>query len=147
MLEDNLTMDTADRIYGTYNGGEIMPPGLRFIYTILFKHYWMAYTSAHKENTTYSPIAVWNAIITRLKIVMHAFEIETIKKINQIETYFHQSNGYSATKAEEMVEKELTRRNEKLKPLGTLTYDEPTNTLELEKNFTWAEIQQIPEDN
>ena len=78
---------------------------------------------------------------------MHAFEIETIKKIHQIETHFHQSNGYSETKAEEMVETELTRRNEKLKPLGTLTYDEPTNTLELEKNFTWAEIQQIPEDN
>ena len=67
----------------------------------------------------------------------------------QIEKHFHQANGHTATKAEEMVEKELTRRNEKLKPLGTLTYsyDEPTNTLELEKNFTWAEIQQIPEDN
>ena len=48
-----------------------------------------------------------------------------------------------------MVEEEITRRNDKLKPLGTLTYNvnEPTNTLELEKNFTWAEIQQIPEDN
>ena len=107
----------------------------------------MAYTSAHKENTTYNPKSVWNAVITRLKTLLHAFEIETSKKISQIQLTFHSSNGYPEYKADQVIEEELERRNKKLEPLGTLKYDAPSNTLTLTKNFTWMEIQEIPPEN
>ena len=59
---------------------------MRFFYSILFKHMWLAYTTYNKEGTPFSEKQIWLSTVRRLKIVLHAFKIETKKRFEQIDT-------------------------------------------------------------
>ena len=75
-----MNMNLEDRMYATRNGGEEMPKGMLFFYSVLFKHTWLGYTSAHRDGVCFSEKQVWLAAINRLKIALHAFEVETTER-------------------------------------------------------------------
>ena len=136
-----LRMTTEDKIYGTMNNGEIMPKGLRLFYSILFKHWWIGYTTKNKEGTAFDDKALWISAMRRLKTVLHEFEIDSQKRFELIHTRLHALLGYGAEAKKKALEKELDRRNEKLAPLGVITHEEKTT--ELKRSFKWKDVANI----
>ena len=137
-------MNTEDKVYGTMNGGEKMPKGMLFFYGVLFKHLWIGYTSYNKEGIAFSETKVWHASIRRLKIVLHGFEIETVKRFEQIDRLMHSHAGFSAEQRRKVRDRETERRNEKLAPLGSITED--ADGVRLERSFRWKDLALITEN-
>ena len=80
----------------------------------------MGYTSQNKQGVQFSEHSAWLAACNRLQIIIHAFEIETRARFQQIERSMHHLRGYKPEQRALAMEKETTRRNGKLNPLGEL---------------------------
>ena len=145
LMKVKIRMDVEDRIYATANGGEEMQKGLLFFFTVLFKHMWLGYTTFNKEGITFSPKKVWLAATRRLRIVLHAFEIETVKRFAQIDRLMHPLAGYTAEQVAKAKEKETERRNTKLAPLGSIIDD--ADGVRMERNFTWKDLARVTEQD
>ena len=76
---------------------------------------------------------------------MHAFEIETIKRFEQIDRLMHPLAGYKAEQIAKAKEKETERRNVKLAPLGIVIDD--ADGVRIERNFTWRALARITEQD
>ena len=144
LLNVRSTMNTEDRVYGTMNDGQVMPKGIRFFYSVLFKHMWIAYTAYSKEGTSFSEKKIWVASVRRLKTVLHAFEIESKKRFEQIDRLMHPLAGFVPQQKEKAKEKEKERRNDTLSPLGSVI--ENREGVRLERTFTWKDVIQLVDD-
>ena len=78
----------------------------------------MAYTTQLKEGVKFDTRKVWTGILSRLKIVLHGFEVETKLKLEQMHRQFDSFNDFSEEQKEEIIEGEISRRNKKVDPLG-----------------------------
>ena len=145
LMKVKIRMNVEDRIYATANGGEEMQKGLLFFFTVLFKHMWLGYTTYNKEGTLFSPKQVWLAATRRLRIALHAFEIETVKRFEQIDRLMHPLAGYKAEQIAKAKEKETERRNTKLAPLGSIIDD--ADGVRVERNFNWKDVARITEQD
>ena len=144
LMNVSFRMTTEDKVYGTVNGGEKMQKGMLFFYGVLFKHLWIGYTSCNKEGIAFSETKVWHASIRRLKIVLHGFEVETVKRFEQIERLMHSHAGFTAEQRTKVRDRETERRNAKLAPLGSFTVD--SEGIHLERNFRWKDLARITEN-
>ena len=118
-----------------------MPKGLRFFYCILFKHWWLGYTTQHHTGEPFSDKTAWLAATRRLRIVLYAYEIETRKRLEQIDRTMHHLMDINPNKRDTAIDHELQRRNDRLDPLGKLTIDD--GELTLTTNFRWTDIYNI----
>ena len=145
MLGEDLSMSLEDRIYGLRNNGEDLPKGLRFFYAILIKHMWMAYTTQLKEGVEFDTRKVWTGILSRLKIVLHGFEVETKLKIEQMHRQFDSFNDFSEEQKEEIIEEEISRRNKKVDPLGIFDKekDAGTSSYAFLYSFKWKDAHKL----
>ena len=125
------------------NDGEQMQKGLRLFYSILFKHWWIGYTTQNMTGNRFSDKTAWLAAARRLRIIIHAFEIETRKRLEQLDRTSHPLLGIHPMKTEKAIEHELKRRNDKLDPLGELTIEE--GDLTLKTNFRWIDLCNLTE--
>ena len=144
LMNIQVKMSTEDRVYGTVNSGDEMHKGLRFFYSILIKHLWIAYTAHNKQGTHFSEKQVWLAATRRLRTVLHAFEIETIKRFAQIDRLMHPLAGYTSNQIERAKEKETSRRNDKLSPFGEIIADK--DGVRIERSFLWRDLAKITEE-
>lgn len=145
LLHITLHMTTEDKVYGTMNGGERMPKGMRLFYSLLFKFWWLGYTTQNNTGETFIAKTAWLSATRRLRMIIHAYEIETQKRLDQIDRTMHHILGTHPRKKDKAIEHELKRRNEKLEPLGELTIEE--GELNLTTNFRWADLTHIPDNN
>ena len=141
LMKVNMRMNTEDKIYGTMNGGEAMPKGLRFFYSVLFKHWWMGYTAKNKEGTAFDDKTIFLKAVRRLKTVLHEVEIDSKKRFEDIHSRLHVLLGYAPEALRKAIDKETERRNEKLSPLGRITHAQ--GQTELEKSFKWKDLVRI----
>ena len=119
MVHTPLAMSVEDRVYATMNGGEVMPPALCLFYDILFKKWWIGYTSQLKEGVQFKEQQAWMSAVTRLQIVIHSFEVESNLQFEQIMRSLHPLAGYKPEQTQKALDKELERRNAKLAPSGS----------------------------
>ena len=91
----------------------------------------------------FSDKTAWLSATRRIHIVIKAFEIETRKRLEQLERTMHQLLDTHPMKKEKAIEHELKRRNQKLEPLGELTIEE--DKLNLSLNFAWDDLSTIPD--
>ena len=141
LLNIPFSMSLEDRIYGTMNGGEVMPNGLRYFYSVLFKRWWMGYTTQNHGGDIFKEKESWLAAVNRLRITVHAFEIDTIKRLEAINRSLHPLTGKSPQQIEKAIEKEIERRNKKLHPLGEFSLEG-----ERKMHFKWKELRGLIED-
>ena len=136
-----LDMTLEDRIYGNMNGGHKMPKGLIFFYSILTKFWWQGYTKQNNEKEIFNDKKEWINSLRRLKIAIHAFEVESRIKFDWLQKRLHPLLGYSPQSYDKAKEEELKRRNNKLKPLAEIDFDE--SKMELKMAFKWKDAANI----
>ena len=89
---------------------------------------------------------MWVAAGRRLKMALHAFEVETRHRFDQMERLMHPLAGYTPEQVSRAKEKELKRRNERLDPLGSFV--EEGSSYKLERSFKWRDfVKVVNEDN
>ena len=88
---------------------------------------------------------MWIAAGKRLKMALHAFEVETRYRLDQIKRLMHPLAGYSTEQMRKARDKELERRNEKLAPLGSLVED--GSEYKLERSFLWRDFVKVMNNN
>ena len=146
LMNTPISMNLEDRIYGTINGGQEMPKGITFLYSVMTKFIWIALTQQNKEGIIFNDKTVWTNTIRRLKIAMDAFEIETFLKMEQIRRTIHPLLGYNYEQYIKARDGETERRNDKLEPLGNIKFE--NDQLRYTQNFTWKDaINIINDDN
>ena len=69
----------------------------------------------------------------------HTFEIESIKRFEDIERRMHYLLGYAPEKKQKAIDKEVERRNVKLSPLGMM---DSKGVITL--SFKWKDLRSIP---
>ena len=138
LLNYPLSMTTEDRVYGTMNGGEAMPCGLRFFYTILFKRWWLGYNTHSHQGNIFHEKEAWLAAVNRLRICTHELELDTKKRIDTIRRSLHVLAGYKPEQTNKAIEKEIERRNTKFCPLGTFSAEG-----ERTMNFKWKDLRNL----
>ena len=141
LMKVKMRMNTEDKIYGTMNGGEEMPKGLRFFYCVLFKHWWMGYTTKNKEGKDFDDKVIFMKAVRRLKTVLHDVEVDSRLRFEVIHRRMHVLLGYAPVALRIALEKETERRNEKLSPLGCITHAQ--GQTELVRSFKWKDLVQI----
>ena len=138
LLNTRLQMNREDRVYGTMNNGEIMPKGLRIFYAVLFKKWWLGYTTQNKENVRFSDRAAWLASVKRLHMIIHSFEIESIKRFESLHRNMHVLLGFTPEQKQKAIDGETARRNNKLAPLGEVDVQGKITLA-----FKWKDLREI----
>ena len=138
LLHIPIHMNTEDRVYATMNGGEKMPSGLRYFYSLLFKRWWMGYTTQNHQGDIFREKTCWLAAVQRLRMAVHDLEIDTRKSLEQIERTLHPILGYHPAQTAKAVEKEIERKNAKIFPLGEFSLSG-----ERKMNFKWKDLRDL----
>ena len=102
---------------------------------------WIHYTAYNKEGTPFTDTQVWIATGRRLKMALHAFEVETRLRFEQIERLMHPLAGYKPEQVTRARDKELERRNEKLAPLGSIVKE--GSAYKLKRSFLWRDYVRV----
>ena len=140
-----IKMNLEDRIYGTMNNGKRMPKGLMFFYSVLTKHWWIAYTDKYNNENEFNDKTAWVNALRRLKIALHAFEIESRLRFEQLKRNLHPLLGHHPAKLQKACEHEIERRNKKIHPLGEISLEGDVVTLE--RAFLWKDTVQLLEED
>ena len=98
-----------------------------------------------KEGVEFDTRKVWTGILSRLKIVLHGFEVETKLKIEQMHRQFDSFNDFSEEQKEEIIEEEISRRNKKVDPLGIFDKekDAGTSSYAFLYSFKWKDAHKL----
>ena len=97
------------------------------------------------NNTEFNDKTSWVNALRRLKIALHAFEIESKLRIDQLKRSLHPLLGHHPAKLEKACEHEIERRNNKIQPLGELSIIDDVVTLT--RAFQWKDTVQLLDDD
>ena len=119
--------------------GEIFPKGMLFLYMIIVKNIWKAYTSLQHNSTTHIDCkGIWESSVHRVKLRVAALLHETEYQI----TRFKQGANQARRPGSQTVRIEGVRKraNLKIAALGSIIWNDQINRHELRLTIAWSTI-------